>query len=124
MRETVFCYQVAEDGSLGEKTPFARCQRGLPDGLAVSADGAVWVALARGGQGVAVFEPDGSLREIIDIPLPMCTSVCFGGSDYRDLYIVSGSDDTESDRAGAVYVIRTAVPGLELAPARIPLPGA
>ena len=48
-RQTVFCYNVAADGSLGEKRPFVKTDGGSPDGLAVSVDGAVWVALA-GGQ--------------------------------------------------------------------------
>ena len=80
--------------------------------LVVSQDGAVWVALAGGGHSVGVYEPSGKLRELIEIPLPMCTSVCFGGDDLKDLYIVSGSGGTDSDRAGAVFRVRTGVSGL------------
>ncbi len=94
---------------------------GAPDGLAVSSDGAVWVALAGGGHGVAVYEPSGRQREFIEIPLPMCTSVCFGGEDLKDLYIVSGSAGAGSDRAGAVFRERVDVAGLALAPARVRL---
>ena len=117
-RQTVFCYSVAADGSLGEKKPFVTTNRGAPDGLVVSEDGAVWVALA-GGQGVGVFAADGVMREHIEIPLPMCTSVCFGGEDLKDLYIVSGSDGAESDRAGAVFRCRTEVAGLAVPVARV-----
>ena len=46
------------DGTLGEKTLFAKPPKGVPDGLVVSEDGAVWVALAGGGHGVAVFAAD------------------------------------------------------------------
>lgn len=118
-RRTVFCYEVHDDGSLGDKRAFVRTERGVPDGLVVSSDGAVWVALAGGGKGVGVYEPSGKLREHIEIPLPMCTSVCFGGSDLRDLYIVSGSDGTGSDRGGAVFRVRTDVAGLAQTPARV-----
>jgi len=118
-RRTVFCYEVNDDGSLRDKRPFVQPARGTPDGLVVSADGAVWVALAGGGKGVGVYEPSGELREHIEIPLPMCTSVCFGGDDLRDLYIVSGSDGTGSDRGGAVFKIHTAVAGLAQTPARV-----
>ena len=121
-RQTVFCYAVSEDGSLGPKTPFVTTERGSPDGLVVSEDGAVWVALAGGGQGVGVYEPTGALREHIEIPLPMCTSVCFGGDDLQDLYIVSGSGGTDSDRAGCVFRTRTTVAGVAQTPARVALP--
>jgi D-xylonolactonase len=118
-RQTVFCYEVADDGSLGEKRAFVKTERGVPDGLVVSEDGAVWVALAGGGHGVGVYNADGSQREHVEIPLPMCTSVCFGGADLRDLYIVSGADGADSDKAGAVFRHRTEVAGLPVATARI-----
>lgn len=121
-RQTVFCYSVAADGTLGEKRAFTTTDKGVPDGLVVSEDGAVWVALAGGGKGVAVFDPGGSLREHIEIPLPMCTSVCFGGEDLRDLYIVSGADGSGSDRGGAVFVHRSTVAGLPVPAARVTIP--
>ena len=121
-RRTVFSYAVNESGSLGPKQPFVRTERGIPDGLKVSEDGAVWVALAGGGSGVAVFESDGGLRETIDIPHPMCTSLCFGGDDRKDLYIVSGSEGQPGDKAGGVFRVRTEVPGLPLAAAKVVLP--
>ena len=119
-RGAVFSHTVREDGALGPKQRFVETARGAPDGLAVSADGAVWVALAGGGA-VGVYEPDGGLRECIDVPEPMCTSVCFGGGDLRDLYIVTGSEGAGGDRAGGVYRHRAAVPGLAVAPARVPV---
>lgn len=121
-RQTVFCYSVELDGSLGQKRPFVSPDRGGPDGLVVSEDGAVWVALA-GGYGVGVYGADGVLREHIEIPLPMCTSVCFGGQDLKDLYIVSGSDGASSDQAGAVFRCRTEVAGLAVPVAKVALDG-
>ncbi|MCZ6655729.1 MAG: SMP-30/gluconolactonase/LRE family protein, partial [Gammaproteobacteria bacterium] len=94
-------------------------EKGVPDGLVVSEDGAVWVALAGGGHGVAVYEPGGEQRELVEIPRPMCTSVCFGGSDLKDLYIVSGSDGSSAENTGAVYRTRTEVAGLPVPPARV-----
>ena len=69
-----------------------------------------------------VAEPDGSLRTEIFTPLPMVTSVCFGGDGLRDLYIVTGSRGASGDKAGSVYRISTDVAGLPIAPARVPLP--
>ena len=121
-RRTVFSYAVRPDGTLGAKEAFVTTSRGVPDGLVVSQDGAVWVALAGGGHGVAVFAADGKEQNFIEIPQPMCTSVCFGGADLQDLYIVTGSDGTGSDRGGAVYRTRSTVPGVHVAPANVKLP--
>jgi gluconolactonase len=123
-RSSVFCYSVSADGSLGEKRLFARAAKGVPDGLVVSVDGRVWVALAGEGHGVSVFAPDGTVDSFVEIPQPMCTSVCFGGDDLKDLYIVSGSEGTGSDRGGAVYRHRCDVAGLPVALARVAIPTA
>ena len=97
---------------------FARFPRGgAPDGLKVAADGSVWVADARNGR-VAVFDPDGHPRTDIEVPAPMVTSLCFGGEDLCDLYIVTGSDSGPPN-SGAIFKHRVATPGLAVAPARI-----
>lgn len=118
-RRTVYCYTVWSTGDLGPKRRFARLDNGAPDGLAVSVDGTVWVAVAGGGC-VAVFEPDGTVRESIEVPMPMCTSVCFGGDDLKHLYVVTGSDGVEGDREGSVYREPVGVAGLPVPRARVP----
>lgn len=122
-RRTVFRYAVAADGDLGAKEPFAVFDRGVPDGLVVAEDGSVWVALAGGGHGVAVLNDDGRERGRIEIPDPMCTSVCFGGADLKDLYIVSGSEGSGGERNGAVYRYRSDVAGVPVGVARVSLEG-
>ena len=117
--DVVRAYEVLPDGSVSGWKRFAEISGGeTPDGLAVAADGSVWVALAHGGA-VAVYEPDGALRERIPVPLPMVTSVCFGGDDLRDVYIVTGSRGGPSENCGSVFVMRSEVPGLPVAPARV-----
>ena len=118
---TVWRYDVAADGSLSPKSPFVVTDTGVPDGLAVAVDGSVWVALAGGGHGVATFAPDGGARGFLRIPVPMCTSLCFGGTDLRDLYVVSGSEGSGSERGGAVYRTRVDVAGLPVPVARVRL---
>ena len=120
-RQVVNSYTVGEDGSLGPKTVFAKMAKGVPDGLVVSEDGRVWVALAGGGQGVGVYSEQGEHLEHIEIPQPMCTSVCFGGDDMKTLYIVTGSDGMDSDKAGAVYKYPADVAGLAVPVARVSL---
>jgi D-xylonolactonase len=118
--DLVRVYDVHADGSVGPWRVFAKLGGALPDGLAVAADGSVWVAAAHGGC-VIVFEPDGSERRRLAVPLPMVTSVCFGGSDLRDLYVVTGSQGGPNANCGTVYRTRVEVPGLSLSPARVRL---
>ena len=118
-REMVRAYDVREDGSVGHWRAFAAMGPGsVPDGLKVAADGSVWVADAHGGR-VAVFGADGRHRQDIKVPLPMVTSLCFGGDDLRDLYIVTGSRGGPRESCGTVYRMRSDVPGLALPPARV-----
>ncbi len=113
-------YDVREDGSVGPCRTLTNVPGLTPDGLAVAADGSVWVALAGSGC-VAVFEADGRERMRLPVPLPMVTSVCFGGDDLRDLYIVTGSGGSQED-VGSVFLTRVDVPGVPAAPARVALP--
>ncbi len=122
LRNAVMFYEVHPDGSLGDKQVFTETSRGAPDGLVVSEDGAVWVALAGGGHGVAVYDDAGTEINFIEIPEPMCTSVCFGGDDLHDLYIVSGSEGSSTEQAGAVHRVRVDVAGLPLGTANVAIP--
>lgn len=109
------------DGSVSAWRVFARVSEGIPDGLAVAEDGSVWVAIADGGCVIA-FEPDGAERTRLPVPLPMVTSVCFGGDDLRDLYVVTGSRGGPSENCGTVFRTRVDVPGMLRPLARVALP--
>jgi sugar lactone lactonase YvrE len=114
-------YDVKPDGSVGPWRKFASLgEDRVPDGLKVASDGSVWVADAHGGR-VAVFNKDGSHRKDIPVPLPMVTSLAFGGDDLRDLYIVTGSRGGPRENCGTIYVTKVDVPGLALPPARVKL---
>ena len=112
-------YDVAADGSVGPWRKFADLGAdGVPDGLKVASDGSVWVADAHGGR-VVVFNADGSHRQDMPVPLPMVTSLCFGGDDLRDLYVVTGSRGGPSENCGSIFRTRVDVAGLALPPARV-----
>jgi len=120
VRRMVKVYVVAEDGSLGPPQAFAQVDHGLPDGLAVAEDGSVWVALAH-GDAVVRFTPDGTEAERLPVPVPMVTSVCFGGNDLRDLWIVTGSSGAPAALRACVYRMRVDVPGLRRPLVRVPI---
>jgi D-xylonolactonase len=112
-------YEVKSDGSVGPWKTFCTLGEGrVADGLKVAADGSVWVADARGSR-VAVFEPDGAHRMDVAVPLPMVTSLCFAGTDLRDLCVVTGSEGGPSEACGSIFRTRTDVAGQPLAPARV-----
>ena len=119
----VRAYDVAADGSVGPWRSFAVLgdgQSAVPDGLKVAGDGSVWVADAHGAR-VAVFNADGTHRHDLTVPLPMVTSVCFGGDDLCDLYIVTGSRGGPHENCGSIFRTRVDVAGLTLSPARVKL---
>ena len=120
LRHVVRVYEVGEGGDLSPQRAFAEVEGGIPDGLAVAEDGSVWVAIAFGGR-VDVFEPDGRLRTSLPVEIAMVSSLCFGGPERRDLYIVTGSQGADRDDLGVVFRTPVEVTGLELAPARVAL---
>jgi sugar lactone lactonase YvrE len=112
-------YDVNADGTIGRWCKFASLgSGGLPDGLKVARDGSVWIADAQGGR-VAVFDESGAHRQDLAVPLPMVTSLCFGGDDLRDLYIVTGSRGGPHENCGSIFRMRVDVAGLPLPPARV-----
>lgn len=117
--DVVRLYDVRADGTLGSWRPFATFGgQGTPDGMKIAVDGSVWVALAHAGI-VRVFNADGSHRRDIPVPLPLVTSLCFGGDDLRDLYIVTGSKGGPSESCGSIYRMRSDVAGVPMHAARI-----
>lgn len=115
-------YDVKPDGSVGPWRVFAEMGEGrVPDGLKVASDGSVWVADARGGR-VAIFEASGKHRGDLAVPLPMVTSLCFGGDDLKDLYVVTGSDHSGRENCGTVFKTRVDVAGLAWPLCRVKLP--
>ncbi|MBM3491488.1 MAG: SMP-30/gluconolactonase/LRE family protein [Alphaproteobacteria bacterium] len=116
----VYVYDVGADGSLSNRRDFVRPGAGRPDGLALARDGSLWLAAVWAGL-VIVYHPDGRERRRLAFPVPMITSLCFGGPDLRDLYVVSGSDNSGRKDAGSIFHLRVEVPGVPVAPARVAL---
>lgn len=88
----------------------------MPDGLAVDAEGGVWVAFWDGGL-VRRYTPDGVVDEVIRMDGGHVTSCAFGGPDSTELFITTarqGLTDPElaaSPRAGALFVSDVGISG-------------
>ncbi len=96
------------NGVLSDRQRFADIDPslGMPDGLAVDAEGGVWVAL---WDGAAVFRlsPEGKLDDVIALPCGRVTACSFGGENLDELFITTSRLDVpEGHGAGG----RIAVP--------------
>lgn len=114
----------AATGTVGERSDFVRVDDGYPDGIAVDADGHLWVAVFGQGE-VRRFAPDGTLVDVVRTPrAPQATNLCFAGPDRRTLVITTAREDmTDQDVAdhpesGRLFSTRVDVPGLPARPWR------
>ncbi len=117
-RRAVLVSDLAPDGSVSNRRELATGPVGVPDGLAVDAAGCIWVAVAEGGCALRL-DPDGRLDYRLELPAKMVTSLCFGGDDLRDLYLVTADNTEKPERRGTIFRTRVDVPGLPAPLARI-----
>jgi len=78
-----YSYRVNDDGTLSDKKLF--CELGS-DGMTVDNQGNVYLT----GKGVTVFNSKGEKIDHIAIPAGWTANVCFGGSDFRTLFVTAG----------------------------------
>ncbi len=90
---------------------------GRPDGAAMDAEGAYWVAMFEGAC-VLRLSREGQVLQRVELPVQCPTMVCFGAQDLRTLYITTAREKRPADElarqplAGAVLQLRVDVPGL------------
>jgi D-xylonolactonase len=107
-RRTVWAFDES-----GDRRIFADVSghEGIPDGLAVAADGSVYVAMAGGV--VLGWAADGTAVAELPVPQPLVTSVCFGGPDLSSLFVLTGvNDEYPDEQGGSVYVMAAPSVGL------------
>jgi sugar lactone lactonase YvrE len=104
------------DASTGPVVPpgtFTRdFSRGLPDGSAMDSEGYLWNC-RYGGSCIVRFAPDGSVAEVIEMPVKNPTTCAFGGDDLKTLYITSAKDESDAgDLGGSLFSMQVEVAGL------------
>lgn len=72
-----------------------------PDGLTVDAEGGLWVALWGSGE-VHRYTADGVLDRRLVLPVPLVSSVAFGGTGLRTLFVTTARSDGNA-LSGAVF---------------------
>jgi sugar lactone lactonase YvrE len=83
---------------------------GIPDGLAVDADGFLWCAQWYGAQ-VVRYDPDGRVERRVAMPVAQVSSLAFGGPDFDELFITTAGDAWRSALAPPGYDFATAATG-------------
>jgi gluconolactonase len=93
--------------------------KALPDGLAMAADGSVWVALA--GVGLVVgYDAAGQRIAEIAVPHQLATSVSFGGPGLDVLYILTGTNEEyPNPEGGSIFAVAAPRVGLPAPRARV-----
>lgn len=120
LRLTIAAYDFDLDsGAISNRRVFVSTEgeEGVPDGLAVDAEGCVWSA-RWGGWKIVRYAPTGEKLAEIELPVQQPTSCAFGGKDFQDLYITSAWTELSvkarslQPHAGDLFRIRVDTPGL------------
>ena len=89
---------------------------GSPDGMALDAEGGLWVAIYH-GHAVHRYTPDGALDVVVEVPPAQVTACAFGGPGLDELFITTSREnlaDSEDPLAGALFHLKPGVRGLPL----------
>lgn len=96
---------------------FTPTSRGRPRGGALDRLGRYWVALEGAGQ-VVCIDTHGHIVQTLTTPLRCPIGVCFGGPDYRTLFVTSARAHRPADElaayplSGHVLSVRVDTPGV------------
>lgn len=90
---------------------------GIPDGLTVDAEGYVWSA-HWGGSRITRYDPNGQVDRVIEMPVPMVTSLAFGGKNLDRLFVTTARRMMTEEQikaaplSGGLFVLDVAREGL------------
>jgi L-arabinonolactonase len=98
---SAYDYDLAT-GTVSNKRLFATIKGlgGVPDGATVDAEGHYWSAIAGGGK-IVCYNPDGSIARTVEVPVPIITSLMFGGDHLDVMYATSIGEKVLNMEPGA-----------------------
>lgn len=125
LAQTVYAADIQPDGSIANRRIFVKIGKdeGYPDGMAVDAEGCVWVALFF-GNGIRRYAPDGTPLGFVRFPVPSITKLAFGGPDLKTVYATTASKGLSQTQvqaqplAGGLFTFQSPVAGLPPAKVR------
>lgn len=117
------CDHHAASGAVSEPRLFVALGRfdGLADGVALDAEGFIWLARITAGR-VTRHDPNGQALLTVAVPVPMVTNCAFGGADLSILcmttarILLNDADLAAYPESGSVYCVPTQMRGLPSIP--------
>lgn len=117
-RNLLTAYSLDERGRPTNPTPLFELDRsvGVLDGLTVDDSGFLWVAVCFGSQ-ILRISRDGEVVQRLTVPVSQPTSLCFGGSDMRTLFITTARAGLDPDQleeqpaAGSILAVELPITG-------------
>lgn len=115
MAARISAFTIGDDGRLTDRRTYADLPGRAPDGIALDAEGAVWVADANGSACVRVRE-GGEVTDVVDTGRG-CFACALGGPGRSTLFLLTGegfSGQAIRKRTGAIETVEVTVPGAGL----------
>jgi sugar lactone lactonase YvrE len=105
-------FTIGSDATLSDRRVWAKLSSGAPDGCALDAEGAIWMADASGAGCFRVAE-GGDILDGVTASQPIF-ACALGGSDRRTLYLVTApafGDEQTGRGEGRIEAVEVDVPG-------------
>jgi sugar lactone lactonase YvrE len=110
-------FDIAPDGSLSGRRVFAELGEGVPDGICLDAEGAVWVSSPFTHEFMRVRQ-GGAIAERIQLSGKLAVACMLGGEDRRTLFLLTAETSMEElghgHSKGYIETVRVEVPGAGL----------
>jgi len=114
----IYAFDLDSSGNLSGKRTFVEIvDGGYPDGMAVDAEGHLWVCTF-GGWRIDRFDPTGRKVGEVRFPCANITKLAFGGDDLRTVYVTTARKGLSAEAlatqplAGGLFTFRAETPGL------------
>jgi len=109
-------FTIAEDGTLHDRRVWATMSGGIPDGICLDAEGAIWVASPPTHECLRLAA-GGAVLDRVQISQD-CLSCALGGEDGTTLLLASGPSPAmlrvPGGRMGKIEMATVTVPGMEM----------
>lgn len=118
LAKRIYAFDLLPSGALSNKRLFVELKDGgYPDGMAVDAEGHLWVATF-GGWRIDRFDAAGIKVGEVRFPCANVTKLAFGGDDLRTVYATTARKGlteaqlAEQPLAGGLFIFRVETPGM------------
>ncbi len=109
-------FDVAPDGTLGNRRTWAKLDGAVPDGICLDAEGAIWSACPLTGRVLRVLE-GGDVTDVVTVERRGAYACMLGGPDRTTLFVCTADASNPAETGnlrGAIEVCEVSVPGAGL----------